>query len=603
MQMPDVPRDAAHPGLPEGDPEPELVDAGAWSEGRGRIVRQVQTDEQFVLLPLPQADRDPGVWDETIERLADVDSPVLLPPRARVARGAGLLFEPLPEVSFAQHLRDGGASDQVETLVMVADLARALEVLHGAGIVLRRLSYQEILRTDDGWALLLGSGADPAIPGPGQRRRLQHADVVLLCAAAATVLTGRRPVPGRARPPLSVTNPALPASAAAVLDAVLDAALDPALDHGDATERADPAGATDRGALTAGELAGILHGVLEEPEEPEVPAGTAVTDDDPTDELAPLERVPGATPSSAADGAAVAGLSPAQQRLAGLAQRIATRRAAGDDDQRARPRPRSAPLPMARHSRPGARARTRGGRPRAVLAGAAALVLGAGLVATWALSGPRPEVAPLVQGASPGAEDPEAPGEPHPVETGSPTAASETPEQIEPERNGGAQDERAAGGAAGSSTEATETLPDLVRVRGEALRSRDTELLATVYVPGASDLQDDQATVAALADGAAFADLSMEIVELSVLPPLAGERPAEEGPGRQPTPVATGADSTGEKEGAEGAESVRIAGTVKASGTGLSGGGAEYATTSQEVIVELERSPDRGWLIVDVTPE
>lgn len=549
MQNPDPPRDAAHPDPPHEDPEPELVDDGAWGEGRGRSVRQALTGERFVMLPLSGAQGDLEVWEETVERLAEVSSPVLLPPRAVVAGGTGLLFEPLPDMSFARHLHEGGAADQAETLLMVADLARALEEMHRVGIMLRRLSYQEVLRTDDGWALLLGPAADPAIPQPQQRPRLRRADVVLLCAAAATVLTGRRPVPGRARPPLSATNPTLPAAASAVLDAVLDAALDSA---------GSPGGAE----VTAGELARILHAALEVlPDEvppDEVPNGVPDGEQDHEDREgdAAAAEMGGARVEVHGAGAEVAAAG--HRRLEGLAQRIAERRAAQDEDGREHsgqehPRVRPGDRRVAPSKRPGTRPgvppQVPGGRPRAVLTGAAALVLGAGLLCSWlAFSGPRPE-----------------------------------PAQVEPAQDQAAQDgpvpEGPSGeGQEGSRIEAAEALPELVRVRGEALRSRDADLLASVYIEGAPDLREDRATVAALAEDAAFADLSMEVVGISVLP------------------------GSGREQAAEGDDDrARLEGTVRATGTGLRGGGAGYATTSQDVIVELERAADGQWRMADVT--
>lgn len=104
-------------------------------------------------------------------------------------------------------------------------------------------------------------------------------------------------------------------------------------------------------------------------------------------------------------------------------------------------------------------------------------------------------------------------------------------------------------------------------------------------MPGAADLDDDRATVAALSAGD-FLDLTMGLTDPEVIrEPEAVHHPENDGP-------ASG--------GASGTARIRATAFARASGLVPEQEGA--STTRQPVEIELQRTAGR-WAIVDVIPQ
>ncbi|MEX5235606.1 hypothetical protein [Kocuria arenosa] len=147
--------------------------------------------------------------------------------------------------------------------------------------------------------------------------------------------------------------------------------------------------------------------------------------------------------------------------------------------------------PEAPSARP-ERVRTVGGL-RAVLVGAAALLLAAGGAVLLPREGPAPPAIPAAESAAthPAAThpaQPPAPGRPSPV---APGPAGGTPQGAT-----GAEDARRA-------------LRELVALRGEALRTGDARLLDEVYAPGAEAAAADRDVIARA--GGVYPELVLEV--------------------------------------------------------------------------------------------
>lgn len=648
MDTPETQPTPLVPQLPGAEPpdssprDPQLRDAGPWGSDQGRLLRHALTGERFLALPLggphplPTTTRptDSGElsgaqrWEDVVDRLAEVPSGVLVPPRAVVSGAADssavlgatgedrpvLLYEDPERLgrpwSFADHLASGSGREQRTVVEMAADLARAMAQLHRAGVVLRRLSLRDVLQAPEGWVLLLGPGADPLVP-PGQDLpRLGAADVAVLCAAAAAALTGHQPRPGRSAPLLRETHPGLPPGAAAVLDRILSGqGLGQDLESGAEV----PGGAGEDPGEVAARVAAQLQAALDADGDA---AGAGCGGG------AVVDAVPGAGDESGVDRDAAGepqGTGPRIVQRRAAARSSAARSSAAQSFAAASRTPARLPRsrPAARRPRVASSAPPRASRR--VLAGALGLVLCAGVVAGWsALGGLRQELEaqapPAVAAtgsvpagsasesaasvvASASASEPAV--EPAPdaappaasAETAAAAVAAET-DAGSPAAAAPGDPTRSVGGPAGATDDPAAAVGDpaaaaeqLVEARGEALRARDLRALEAIYVPGAADLDDDRATVAALSAGD-FLDLTMGLTEAEVIrEPEAAHHPE------------TGSPASG---GASGTARIRATAFARASGLVPEQEGA--STTRQPVEIELQRTAGR-WAIVDVIPQ
>lgn len=625
--------------LPDGSPrDPQLRDAGPWGGDQGRLLRHALTGERFLALPLggphplPTTTRptDSGElfgaqrWEHVVDRLAEVPSGVLVPPRAVVSGAADspavlgateedrpvLLYEDPERLgrpwSFADHLASGSGREQRAVVEMAADLARAMAQLHRAGVVLRRLSLRDVLQAPEGWVLLLGPGADPLVPPAQDLPRLGTADVAVLCAAAAAALTGHQPRPGRSAPLLRETHPGLPPGAAAVLDRVLSG-------QGLESGAEVPGGAGEDPGEVAAWVAAELQAALDADADADAAGcgGGAVVD-----------AVPGAGGESGIDRGAAGepqGTGPRIVQRRAAARSSAARSSAAQSFAAASRTPARLPRsrPAVRRPRVASSAPPRASRR--VLAGALGLVLCAGVVAGWsALGGLRQELEaqapPAVAAtgsvpagsasesaasvfASASASEPAV--EPAPdaappaasAETAAAAAAAETDAQS-PAAAAPGDPTGSAGDPAGATDDPTAAAGDpaaaaeqLVEARGEALRARDLPALEAIYVPGAADLDDDRATVAALS-AEDFLDLTMGLTDAEVI--------------REPEAVRH-PETGGPASGGTG-DTARIRATAFARASGLVPEQEGASTTRQSVEIELQRTAGR-WAIIDVIPQ
>lgn len=291
----DTPQPFNHPaGLAE------LSDLGTWS-GRGRRMIEPVSGDRYVLLPVPGGAASVEGWSRVIDALADlVESPTpdgaLALPLAVIEEdeNAWLVYSELPDRSFARDIGQQGGGVQTQVLDMVADLAEALGDLHDRGLVLRRMSLRDVLYgacstntsdtrglvgSDERWQLLVSPDSGIRAMRGGRESQEVRGDLIMLGTAAATVLTGRRPVAGRPRAALRSTCPSLPVAALDLLDSLVDGAAPRGSPEGD-RPKGDTArtGAERRrmsqeglGRVTehealgdrAREVARILHGELE----------------------------------------------------------------------------------------------------------------------------------------------------------------------------------------------------------------------------------------------------------------------------------------------------------------------------------------------------
>lgn len=608
---------------------------GPWAPTGGQRLTHQQTGESFGRLALAEA-HDASDWAELVDALADLDSERLVLPRAVIDDGTAVLYSGPDDLggSFASLLEASGMVEQDETVRMAADLALALRQLHSSGAVLGRLRLQDVLRSGDGgWALLVSPSSGAHTAAGAELARLSRADVVLLASAAVTVLTGRRPSAARTRAPLRSTHPLLDPEAADALDLVLDRAAQQEGEGSPGTgERARPTAragtgmATGSGMLTASELELLLRPAAScssgfEPKEAEAtgdeparsgPTGAGPADvmrmgrpavegpiaaknagdfgplsadeaeplpegqerDDPTVRLLRAEaREPERWRRSArslrgstrrGDGGAQHTGSGGEQGRGGGPQLVSSDRA---DRGRARPA-------RGRARRSAAASEELRRRPRRVLAGAAAVGIGAAALAGWqVVTGPPDEITSAggsveqVPGAAvgdqpaAGGDDPTqaAPGESVSSETGAATEPEAVSAQHSPEYAAAA----------------------LIALRADALRTGDRDLMESVYLPEAADLADDLETLDQARSSGAFEDLQMA---------LADAQPSASDP------------SAARAEASPRERTATVTGTVEATGSGLDPEAAGEATLRQDVSIEMVADDDGAWRLLDVTP-
>lgn len=627
------------PAGPRADPfQRVLRPDGAWEPVGGLRLAHVQTGEAFGRLSLPPGE-DSGAWLNLVEALADLDSARLVPPRAVIDGGAGLLYAQPEAVggSFAHLLEEQGSADQTETMRMAADLCAALADLHSCGVVLGRLSLQDVVcGPDGGWMLLISPASGARVAGQQELTPLSRADLVLLATAVVTVLTGRRPSAHRRRPSLLSTHPQLDPAAAEALERLLGEAAAEPLDDRPGPLRDGPG--SRPGALSAADLALILrpdHG----PAAPAVDARSDPAQDESTevlpvlrqdraddgwaavaaDDAAAIAEGAAATPDHAALSAERVAATPDHARV--VAEGAASTPGAAAAWRAETGRPPRARVGSAQRGTPRPPARVRGGRlaglrrlgaprqpappearrTRSVLIGAAVMVIAAGALAGWqlvpepagegepaaslaqgsAVPGPMPSGAPSAVPLPPGASPSQPPASGTP--SGPAPSGSDTPAPVS-----GAGGDRASAVSARHSPEYAAAA--LIRRRAEALRTGDRELLESVYAPGAADLVDDLATLDQAAGTGAFADLEMTLAGAE---PLTGSQdgPAQGSEGDQDTPAAAGTGRT-----------AVVAGTVQAAGTDLDPEQEGVSTLSQDLEIRLAAGEPEGWRIVEVTP-
>ncbi|KAA9393432.1 hypothetical protein FCK90_12365 [Kocuria coralli] len=542
---------------------PELADLGAWA-GRGRRVIEPVSGNRYVLLELGSAATDGKGWAGIVHRLEPVDSPYLAVPRAIIDQPSrsSLLYEELPERSFADDVGRLGGAVQSAVLTMVADVAEGLAVLHDHGATLRRMSLRDLLRaaeevdeTPGRWQILVSPDSGIRAMSPGDEEREAHGDLVMLAAAAATVLTGRRPAPGRDRAPLATVCPALPAEALDALDDLLEdlggagmggagmdrsarekrfggAGREAVVAYGDSARRlAEAIGqslsdAADAGGETEDDMNDEQDGEPEEAADGEVEDGDTLIcsqDRDSTQRVLELLR-----------GGGTASSEPAERRSSRTRMSSFTDRGWDGDDE-----------PAGAGAWPG---RYRSSVGRYLLSWRMSWrIWGAGVLVVVVLAGAVMLLMPRDQGAA------EAGGVATP-----PAAGNSSPTSSE-----------AVDAGTGVRAPDAEVLADLIAVRAAAFRDRDPGRLEEVYVPGASDLAEDQATLAGLSADPGTAMHAFSGLEMAI----DGE-PAVE---------------------FDGAGSAVARMTVTA--TGIEGG----QEGSQEVEMSLDYTPD-GWRIKDVEP-
>ena len=617
------------------DPFRELLRFdGPWAPAGGQRLTHLQTGESFGRLALADA-HDASDWAELVDALADLDSERLVLPRAVIDNGTAVLYSGPDDLgeSFASLLEASGMVEQDETVRMAADLALALRQLHSSGAVLGRLRLQDVLRSGDGgWALLVSPSSGAHTAAGAELARLSRADVVLLASAAVTVLTGRRPSAARTRAPLRSTHPLLDPEAADALDLVLDRAAQQEGEGSAGTgERAGPTAragtgmATGSGMLTASELELLLRPAAScsagfEPTEAEAtgdeparsgPTGAGPADvtrrgrpavggpiaakgagdfgplsadeaeplpegqerDDPTVRLLRAEaREPERWRRSArslrgstrrGDGGAQHTGGGGEQGRGGGPQLVSSDRA---DRGRARP--------ARGRARPSAAASEQSRRPRRVLAGAAAVVIGAAALAGWqVVTGPPDEIPSAVGSAEqvPGAavgDQPAAGGDDPTQAAPGESVSSETGAATEPEAVSAQHSPEYAAAA-------------LIALRADALRTGDHDLLESVYLPEAADLADDLETLDQARSSGAFEDLQMALADAQ---PSASDPSAARAEASPPERTAT------------------VTGTVGATGSGLDPEAAGEATLRQDVSIEMVAGDDGAWRLLDVTP-
>ncbi|MDO5619387.1 hypothetical protein [Kocuria sp.] len=201
-------------------------DRGPWAQ-RGRRVTEPVSGSTHVLLPLPAGGGAITEWNDVVATLAAADDACLAPPRAVVDddESAWLLYDDLPQRSFAALIGQEGGAVQAQVLPVMAQALRAVGVLHDHGLTLRRLSLRDVISHDgtpEQWRLLLSPDSGVRRFTPGAQDQEVQGDLIMVAAAAATVLTGRRPVAGRVRAPLRSVCPTLPGEALDALDELLD---------------------------------------------------------------------------------------------------------------------------------------------------------------------------------------------------------------------------------------------------------------------------------------------------------------------------------------------------------------------------------------------
>ncbi|MDO4254814.1 MAG: hypothetical protein Q4C81_06675 [Kocuria sp.] len=465
-------------------------DRGPWAN-RGRRVTEPIDGESHVLLPLPSTSHVAETWYHVVRTMAQVRTPHLALPRSVIdddGQPAWLLYDDLPTQTFAALMSDVGGGIQEEVLPAMAQAVEGLAVLHDHGLTLRRLALRDLIAVDTGWLLMLtpDSGIRPFHAGAEAREI--HGDLLMIAAAAATVLTGRRPTAGRVRAPLTSVCPTLPTRPLEALDGLLG--------EYDATEHAMSIDTMGRDGQPWGDAARQLAGELAVNNEVTL-ATPGDAQDGPesiTQSLPPVPdrpaKDPGGYEQSAADR--VFAMLPAEQATTVFPDHPHPH---GQGEMR--------DLRRNRRARPWAattvdRSAVRSKRP--VLVMAAVLLVGAGGTAAWSM---------LTGASSSNTQEAVADFPTH--------KATTTP----PALTGG--EATTAGNNSTESGDMRTTLEDLVQARALALREDDPVALAAVYTDNSPHLAEDRKTLEAVEPDPAtgthvFSELSMRIDgEITVL--------------------------------------------------------------------------------------
>lgn len=478
--------------LPAHGPD-GFADLGPWA-GRGRRIQDPDNGGTRVAIPAPYCpapgqepdavageDAARAAWERLVERSRAVRSDRVALPQAVVQETdrTWLLYDVVPERSFAQDVARLGGAVQGEVLGMVADVAEAIGELHDHGLTLRRMSLRDVLDTGQGWQVLVSPDSGIRTMAPGREVRDAQGDLAMLAAAAATVLTGRRPSPERSRARLSVTCPALPQQALDVLDDLLDDVPGARARHEHRNASAHRVGevqgpvvgdrATGEQALGdralgdwAREIADVIRGTLAGDPAEDLGRVPAVEPADADTETLPRTAAQG--PRDSTDDVLDllrSGRVSATRGQSGVrpAQRVRAAHRPWDSAELMVDEDNVPPPQTPRY------ARSR--RPRAAVL---AVVVVVALVVVGA----------LVFRTRGGLTGPEAG-----TETGTAVVADAAPEGSSP----------VSPSTTSASGSAAEALPELVAARGEALRSADADLLGGIYTDGAEDLAADRSTV------------------------------------------------------------------------------------------------------------
>lgn len=514
----------------------QFADRGAWAQ-RGRRVTEPVSGENFVLLPLPTDADAQQKWTHLAQSLAAVESGPLRPPRAVINDDDALwlLFEDLPGHTLADAIGQLGGAVQEQVLPALAQALRAMGDLHERGLTLRRLSLRDLVSERSGdaarWSLVLtpDSGVRPL--GPGAEAEEIRGDLIMVAAAATTVLTGRRPSAGRIRTPLQTVCPSLPVAALQALDALLDD-LD-AADPGSA--RIGDVKAHMRSGAPgnpARELADQLCVVDQMPDQMSMP-------DDASAVGQPVHPAPSPVPEQTGiedDTESLPAVPPVRPRVlmddddpateptaADRVFSVLGQEAQGRGGERVSRPPVNPPLvrrtpergrparPWESQDQQSRASRTR--KPIVVLVAAAVMIAG-GAAAVWSVNA---QVSPPDTQTASGHGD-ESQTQFHSQRQAEPQQEAEPQSQgpASAPATGGSAPTAPAATTADPETEVEQAVADLVHVRGQALRDDDSAALEGVYTPESPALEADRHTLDQLeADPAtghhAFSDLSMEV--------------------------------------------------------------------------------------------
>lgn len=202
-------------------------DRGSWA-ARGRRITDPANGRTYVALSLPIQQDVSQLWQQLIQDFDRLDSNNLYLPQTLIHEGgrpAWVLYDDLPHRTFSTVVNSLGGGVQEEVLPVVACLMNALAEIHDRGYTLRRLALRDVVENSVSkhqWSLMLtpDSGIRPF--QTGREAEEVQGDLIMVALIGATLLTGRRPSPGRIRSSLSSVCPTLPAQALDALDALLE---------------------------------------------------------------------------------------------------------------------------------------------------------------------------------------------------------------------------------------------------------------------------------------------------------------------------------------------------------------------------------------------
>lgn len=469
----------------------QFGDRGAWAQ-RGRRVTEPVTGENFVLLPLP-ADADAErSWTRLIESLTTVEVGPLRPPRSTVNDDDDLwlLFEDLPEHTLAHAIGQLGGGVQGFVLPALSQALRAIGQLHDHGFTLRRFSLRDLVSEppmgENPWSLIVtpDSGVRPF--GVGHETEEIRGDLIMVAAAAATVLTGRRPSAGRIRTPLRTVCPSLPPSALDALDAVLDD-LDTAVPRGAGDDHVDEAILGTRGSAARA----LADQLAVDDQLPSTPMPSTQVDREVEEDTETLPPVAPTRPRVLVDDDESAPPTAADRLFSVLGQD--PRGGRERVRQPVRRREVDAVPPVRPWGSQPKQVRAPDKRKKLMALVAAAVMISGGAAAWW---GAQSQDSPM------GSETTAA------GQSGGSQVVAPAPSNPAPSS--------AAAATAEANTDVEQAVADLVKVRAQALREHDAAALQAVYTEQSPALEADQRTLEELDPDPvtgqhAFSDLSMEV--------------------------------------------------------------------------------------------